>query len=94
MLSINSRFVFYLFWLFSNKSDTNSVSSESCLKAKPKILLGRIVGGQLTEPGEIPYIVSLTRRGGHFCGASILNERWLITAGHCVCRYITMINYK
>lgn len=33
----------------------------------------------------MPFIVSLTRRGGHFCGASILNEQWLLTAGHCVC---------
>lgn len=30
-------------------------------------------------------MVSLTRRGGHFCGATIIHEKWVLTAGHCVC---------
>lgn len=29
---------------------------------------GRIVGGANAIRGSIPYIASLTRRGGHFCG--------------------------
>ncbi|XP_055904067.1 trypsin-1 [Eupeodes corollae] len=58
-----------------------SFSSLSCQGPRnPKI-----VGGSQAGKNELPYIVSLTRRGGHFCGASILNERWLLTAGHCVC---------
>lgn len=47
---------------------------------------GRVVGGTSSERNQMPFIVSLRRRGGHFCGASILNERWLLTAGHCVCK--------
>ncbi|XP_055703761.1 transmembrane protease serine 9-like isoform X2 [Phlebotomus papatasi] len=46
---------------------------------------GRIVGGSDAERSEMPFIVSLTRRGGHFCGATILSEKWLVTAGHCLC---------
>lgn len=46
-----------------------------------------MVGGTKAEESEFPFIVSLTRRGGHFCGASIVNDQWLLTAGHCVCKY-------
>lgn len=46
---------------------------------------GRIVGGTEAARSEFPYVVSLTRRGGHQCGAIVLSSRWLLSAGHCVC---------
>lgn len=42
------------------------VSSVPCQVGKMRD--GRIVGGTNALRGSIPYIASLTRRGGHFCG--------------------------
>ncbi|XP_046988440.1 serine proteinase stubble-like [Schistocerca americana] len=45
----------------------------------------RIVGGESAAPGEFPWLVSITRQGGHFCGGTLLTRRWVVTAAHCMC---------
>lgn len=49
---------------------------------------GRIVGGQTAQEGQFPYQVSLRANGNHFCGGSIVNEYWIVTAAHCLYGYI------
>uniref|UniRef100_A0A673LIE1 Coagulation factor IX-like n=1 Tax=Sinocyclocheilus rhinocerous TaxID=307959 RepID=A0A673LIE1_9TELE len=46
----------------------------------------RIVGGNPALPGEIPWQVALVARSTQqvFCGGSILNQLWVITAAHCL----------
>jgi len=44
----------------------------------------QVVGGEEAEIGSYPFIVSLQIFSQHFCAGSILNEKWIITAGHCI----------
>ncbi|XP_017797661.1 PREDICTED: trypsin-7-like [Habropoda laboriosa] len=44
----------------------------------------RIVNGENVKAGEIPYQVSLQTQGRHFCGGSVLNANYVLTAAHCV----------
>lgn len=46
----------------------------------------RIVNGQNAKEGQFPHMVSLRSNvlgGQHGCGASILSDRFLLTAAHC-----------
>lgn len=44
----------------------------------------RIVGGSNAAEGQFPYQCSLrSAANAHFCGCSIVNNRWVVSAAHC-----------
>lgn len=44
----------------------------------------RIVGGQNADPGEWPWIAPLFNAGRQVCGGSLIDNRHILTAAHCV----------
>lgn len=47
----------------------------------------RIIAGELAQPGQLPWQVGVYYRradgGLYFCGGSLINERYVVTAAHC-----------
>ncbi|GAB1290730.1 Pancreatic trypsin [Apodemus speciosus] len=42
----------------------------------------KIVGGFTCQENSVPYQVSLNS-GYHFCGGSLINNQWVVSAAHC-----------
>ncbi|KAK5861600.1 hypothetical protein PBY51_022983 [Eleginops maclovinus] len=71
----------------SSKTQCSSgkVTTLKCLEcgSRPQYST-RIVGGNISRPGQFPWQVSLHFVSEHLCGGSIISSRWVLTAAHCV----------
>ncbi|XP_062327666.1 transmembrane protease serine 9-like isoform X2 [Osmerus eperlanus] len=68
----------------------NFISMSFCLSVCGQApLSSKIVGGQDAPVGGWPWQVSLQRSAFHFCGGSLINSQWVLTAAHCFPRSST-----
>ncbi|KAL0134138.1 hypothetical protein PUN28_001175 [Cardiocondyla obscurior] len=44
----------------------------------------RIVGGKITIPHIFPWVVAILNKKSLHCGGTLINNRYVLTAGHCV----------
>lgn len=44
----------------------------------------RIVGGTPTYVHQYPWMAMLTYKGKFYCGATVINHKYVMTAAHCV----------
>ncbi|XP_077372408.1 ovochymase-2 isoform X2 [Festucalex cinctus] len=67
-------------------SDTSLQAGSKCGNPQgrsPMVPYLKVVGGTEAIHGSQPWLVSLRKKGFHFCGGVILSSRWIMTAAHC-----------
>ncbi|XP_049451115.1 transmembrane protease serine 3 [Epinephelus fuscoguttatus] len=71
--------------LSKTRCSSGKVATLKCLEcgSRPQYNT-RIVGGNISRPGQFPWQVSLHFSSEHLCGGSIITSRWVLTAAHCV----------
>ncbi|XP_046737891.1 uncharacterized protein LOC124406501 [Diprion similis] len=73
------------FGFFGNKPPESEDAPEKChCTCGLRNEEGRIVGGQTTKNNEFPWVARLSYLSKFYCGGTLINDRYVLTAAHCV----------
>jgi len=61
-----------------------SVCGKPAIAPNLNKLSSKVVGGKEAIQNSWPWQVQVRYNGGHYCGASILSNDWMLCAAHCV----------
>ena len=86
LLIVIYRVFFFFILVATTVTPTPPTPTTAEICGRPKI--GRIVGGQISSNVNWPWQVGLQKMDDDFifCGGSIINHEWVVTAAHCIYR--------
>jgi len=60
------------------------VSTQECGQRKANLTRTFVIGGKNARRGDWPWQALLLKYGSSFCGGSLIDRQWVLTAAHCV----------
>ncbi|KAL7646389.1 UNVERIFIED_CONTAM: hypothetical protein RMT77_003302 [Armadillidium vulgare] len=79
--------VFTLYSYVSAEAKVTNISITNCTCGHENLVQGRIYGGMKAKEEEFPWQVGFIYKNKLFCGGSIINEKYVLTAAHCFKTY-------
>ncbi|ETN62925.1 serine protease [Anopheles darlingi] len=74
-----------LFGAGSNRAPAHDTPASACsCRCGERNEASRIVGGQATGVNEFPWMARLSYFNRFYCGGMLINDRYVLTAAHCV----------
>lgn len=71
-------------WCPSNQKVHLKCQKAACGEVSSDLMQPYILGGSVSHRGQWPWTVALMVGNSFLCGGTLVADRWVVTAGHCV----------